>query len=365
MNAELYQKRWDRAREKMREENLTALLLVPTTDLYYLTGFRGHISDRFTAFLLTLEGAFFLYPVFEKNRINRELLDSAECLPYRDGEDPYGTFIDLLPQKDGPVAADTRIWGSVLLALQERLPKVRWLDAGKILVPLRMRKDGEEYRLLREAQRLAALGLEELYKWGLEGRTERETAAKLTEFCAQAGLEQADWGPIVASGPNGANPHHLSGERLITRGDPVVIDFGGVYGGYQADMTRTPVIGKAGGEFKAVYETVLAANEAAFGAAKPGRPCEAVDAAARDLISRAAYGEYFNHRLGHGIGLDLHEDPYMVKGNTRLISPGMAFSDEPGIYLPGKFGVRIEDIIFMGEKEAERLTPFPRQLREL
>jgi Xaa-Pro aminopeptidase len=365
MNAETYRKRWDRAREKMREENLPALLLVPTTDLYYLTGFRGHISDRFTGFLLTLERAFFLYPVFEKNQINRELLDSAECLPHRDGENPYEMFTGLLPQKDGPIAADSRIWGSALLALQERLPKARWVDAGRVLAPLRMEKDGEEYRLLREAQRLAGLGLEELYKWGLEGRTEREAAAKLTEFCAQAGLERADWGPIVASGPNGANPHHLSGDRIISRGDPVVIDFGGVYGGYQADMTRTPVPGKAGEEFKAVYETVLAANEAALGAARPGRPCEAVDAAARDLIGRAGYGEYFSHRLGHGIGLDIHEDPYMVKGNTRLIRPGMAFSDEPGIYLPGKFGVRIEDILFVGEKEAERLTPFPRQLREL
>ncbi|MDR0998508.1 MAG: Xaa-Pro peptidase family protein [Treponema sp.] len=365
MNREIYQKRWGRAREKMREGDIAALLLVPSTDLYYLTGFRGHISDRFTGFLLTLEGAFFLYPAFEKNRINPELLDSAECLPHRDGEDPYGMFTGLLPRKDGIIASDTRIWGSVLLSLQERVPKARWLDAGKILIPLRIEKDEGEYGLLREAQGMAALGLEELYKWGLEGRSEKEAAAKLTEFCAQAGLEQADWGPIVASGPNGASPHHVSGDRLILPGDPVVIDFGGVHGGYQADMTRTPVIGKAGDEFKAVYETVLAANQAAFGAAKPGTPCEAVDTAARDLIGRAGYGEYFNHRLGHGIGLDLHEDPYMVKGNTRLIRPGMAFSDEPGIYLPGKFGVRIEDILFMGEKEAERLTPFPHQLREL
>jgi Xaa-Pro aminopeptidase len=365
MNTEVYRKRWGKAREKMREEDIGALLLVPGTDLYYLTGFRGHVTDRFTGFLLTPERAFFLYPVFEKDRINRELLDSAEGLPHRDGEDPYGIFTGLLPRKDGIIAVDARIWGSVLLTLQERLPKARWLDAGKILIPLRIEKDGEEYGLLREAQRRAALGLEELYNWGLEGRSEKEAAAKLTAFCAQAGLEQAGWGPIVASGPEGANPHHKSGDRIIGRGDPVVIDFGGVYGGYQADMTRTPVIGKGDGEFKAVYETVLAANEAAFGAAKPGTPCEAVDAAARDLIGRAGYGEYFNHRLGHGIGLDIHEDPYMVKGSTRLLRPGMAFSDEPGIYLPGKFGVRVEDILFMGEKEAERLTPFPRELREL
>jgi Xaa-Pro aminopeptidase len=365
MNTEIYKKRWERARGEMREAGVGALLLVPSTDLYYLTGFQGHISDRFTGFLLTPDRAFFLYPAFEKDRINRELSDSAERLPHRDGEDPYEMFTGLLPQKDGLIAVDTRIWGSALLTLQERLPKARWLDAGKILIPLRIRKDEEEHRLLREAQRLAGLGLEKLYDWGLEGRTEREAAAKLTEFCSQAGLERAGWGPIVASGPNGASPHHVSGDRLISRGDPVVIDFGGVYGGYQADMTRTPVIGKATEEIRAVYGTVLAANEAAFRAAKPETPCQALDAAARDTIGRAGYGEYFSHRLGHGIGLDIHEEPYMVKGNTRLIKPGMAFSDEPGIYLPDKFGVRIEDILFMGEKEAERLTPFPHELREL
>jgi Xaa-Pro aminopeptidase len=144
----------------------------------------------------------------------------------------------------------------------------------------------------------------------------------------------------------------------------VVIDFGGGYFGYQADMTRTPVAGKASSEFKEVYEIVLKANEAAFKAAQPGIPCEAVDAAARAVIQQAGYGEFFTHRLGHGIGLDIHEDPYMVKGNTLPIAAGMSFSDEPGIYLPDKFGVRIEDILFMKDTGAERLTEFPHELKE-
>ena len=137
------------------------------------------------------------------------------------------------------------------------------------------------------------------------------------------------------------------------------------YAGYQADITRTPVTGRVDGAFRAVYETVLAANDAAFRAAHTGASCESVDAAARDVITRAGYGDYFTHRLGHGIGLDIHEAPYMVGGNTLALAPGMAFSDEPGIYLPGKFGVRIEDILCMGGETAERLTSFPRELREV
>jgi Xaa-Pro aminopeptidase len=369
MNETPYQKRRETAQTALREGGIAALFLVPTTDLSYLTGFRGHINDRLTGFLLTPDRAFFLYPAFEKASVNRELSDSAEGVPYRDGEDPYRILADLLAQsgatRNGGIAVDSRIWGGTLLALQEKLPGARWLNAGTILRPLRLQKDAVEYESLKKAQLLAGQGLRALYDWGLAGRTEREAAAKLTAFCAEAGLAPADWGPIVASGPNGAEAHHESGGRVIAKGDPVLIDFGGVYGGYQADMTRTPVIGTASGEFRAVYETVLAANEAAFRAARSGLPCEAVDQAARAVIDGAGYGAYFTHRLGHGIGLDIHEDPYIVAGNDGPLLSGMAFSDEPGIYLPGKFGVRIEDILFMGETGAERLTEFPRELREL
>jgi Xaa-Pro aminopeptidase len=233
-----------------------------------------------------------------------------------------------------------------------------------------MQKDVEEYRLLKEAQRLAGLGLAELYKWGLEGRIEKEAALKFTEFLTQAGLEKAEWGPIVASGPHSAIPHWGAGDRVIQKGDAVVLDFGGVYYGYQADMTRTPFIGKVSEEFKEIHGIVLAANEAALQAVKAGAPCESVDAAARAVITKAGYGDFFTHRLGHGIGLDEHEDPYMVAGNKLPLAPGMSFSDEPGIYLPDKFGkrqfgVRIEDILFLKETGAERLTDFHHDLTEL
>ena len=228
-----------------------------------------------------------------------------------------------------------------------------------------MHKDETEYALLKEAQERAGEALQDLYNWGLEKKSEEAVAGKLTVLLREKGLERADWGPVVASGPNGASPHHSVSERIIQRGDPVVIDFGGVWQGYQADMTRSPVAGKASQEYREVYEVVLSANEAALRAARPGAACEDVDAAARELIAKAGYGRYFNHRLGHGIGLDIHEDPYMVAGNKTLLAPGMAFSDEPGIYLPGKFGVRTEDILFMGKNGAERLTSFPHDLQEI
>jgi Xaa-Pro aminopeptidase len=368
----VFERRWERARGRMEKAGIGALILSPASDLRYLTGFSGHASDRLTCFLLAAKEAFFLYPGFEKSGINAELLDMAYCIPCFDGDDPHGALASLVKDAGGLIAVDSRMWSGDLLALQEKLPKSRWLNASVILSPLRMLKDDEEYRLLREAQLLAGQALSDLYKWGLEGRTEKEAAARLTEFCARAGLDKAGWGPTVGSGPNGANPHHGSSDKIIARGDPVVIDFGGVYCGYQADMTRTPVIGKAGGEFKEVYQAVLRANEAALQAARPGLPCEQVDAAARSVIQQAGYGEFFTHRLGHGIGLDIHEDPYMVKGNALPLAAGMSFSDEPGIYLPGKFGVRIEDILFMKDGGAsgmdggaERLTGFPHTLTEL
>jgi Xaa-Pro aminopeptidase len=363
---DLYQNRWKKARASMAEGGIDSLLLVPTTDMRYMTGFRGHISDRLICLLLTGDGAFVIAPGFETARLNKELTSKAELISFSDGTDPYKILRDLLREKGGAVTAvDGRIWGGNLLELQERLPKHRWLNAGALLSPLRMHKDEEEYRLIREAQHLAGQGLAELYRWGLKGRTEKEAAAKLTEFLSEAGLSKSSWGPIVASGPNSAVPHWGAGERIIQEGDAVVIDFGGEYGGYQADMTRTPVIGRASEEFRQVYEIVFRANEAAFHAVKRGLPCEAVDQAARTLITQAGYGPYFTHRLGHGLGLDEHEDPYMTAGNKLPLEPGMVFSDEPGVYMAGKFGIRTEDILILKEEGPERLTDFSHDLMEI
>ncbi|MDR0656838.1 MAG: Xaa-Pro peptidase family protein [Treponema sp.] len=363
----LYNARREMARGMMKKAGIPALVLSPSSDLYYLSGCRFHLSERLVALVLTAEGTFLVYPRFEENYVGEDLRSCAECIPWDDGEDPFRIVTGFLPPSGGLCAAASSMPASFLLRLQKNAERfsLSWLDAVSIMKPLRMHKDEAEYALLKEAQERAGEALQDLYNWGLEKKSEEAVAGKLGALLREKGLERADWGPIVASGPNGASPHHSVSGRIIQRGDPVVIDFGGVWQGYQADMTRSPVAGKASQEYREVYEVVLSANEAAFRAARPGAACEDVDTAARELIAKAGYGRYFNHRLGHGIGLDIHEDPYMVAGNKTPLAPGMAFSDEPGIYLPGKFGIRTEDILFMGKNGAERLTSFPHDLQEI
>ena len=168
---------------------------------------------------------------------------------------------------------------------------------------------------------------------------------------------------IVASGPNGASPHHELSDRVIQAGEPIVIDIGGqLHNGYCSDSTRTYCIGEPPAEYAAYHEVLLRAQKAACDAVRPGATCESIDAAAREVITEAGYGEYFIHRTGHGIGIETHEEPYIVAGNTEPLEPGFAFSIEPGIYLPGKHGARIEDIVVCTETGGERLNLTPREL---
>ena len=190
--------------------------------------------------------------------------------------------------------------------------------------------------------------------------TETQALQQLTTLTEKQGLS-VGWG-ICASGPNSAAPHYHTGERVIEKGDVVVFDWGGSIGGYNSDVTRTVVVGEPTEEFRKVYDIVKRANQATFEAVKPGVPLEDLDAAARDLITAEGYGDYFIHRVGHGLGLDVHEEPYLVAGNTDPLEPGMSFSDEPGIYIPGNFGVRIEDTVVCTEEGARRLNEATREL---
>jgi D-alanyl-D-alanine dipeptidase len=196
---------------------------------------------------------------------------------------------------------------------------------------------------------------------GLGGRVEEEVSRRLSDLLVDTGCESAAFA-IVGSGPNGASPHHDAGDRTIRMGDAVVLDFGGRVGGYCSDMTRTVSVGEPSAETKEIHEIVHRAQEAAFHAARPGVPAQEVDRAARRVISDAGYGDRFIHRTGHGIGLEEHEHPYIVAGNSELLDPGMCFSIEPGIYLEGRFGVRIEDIVTLTEDGAVRLNHAPREL---
>lgn len=221
---------------------------------------------------------------------------------------------------------------------------------------MRIVKDTEEEKLILESHNRCEKALYRLYQHGLEGMTEIEALGLLENYCKEEGLNILNGFNMVATGKDGALQHYDSKAVKIQKGDPVIIDFGYEYNGYLSDITRTPVVGWASEEVKEVYQIVKEANNAAFMQAKIGETCESVDRAARKVIEDAGYGKYFTHRLGHGLGMDIHEEPYMIEGNKRIIQNGYTFSDEPGIYLPNKFGIRIEDILIARPEGARRLN---------
>jgi Xaa-Pro aminopeptidase len=255
-----------------------------------------------------------------------------------------------------------RTWAAFLLRFQSVFPGSVWQSATPLLRELRMRKSPSEIAELRAAGSQVDAIFREMTSWRWQGRTEGEVAEAIAAAMRQRGCETVDF-VIVGSGPNGASPHYSGGERVIEHGDTVILDYGGPFGGgYFADITRTLVVGDASAEARKVYEAVRAAQEAGVAAVRPGVPCQEVDAAARAVIASSGYGPFFNHRTGHGIGLDGHEEPYIVAGNTLPLAPGMTFSVEPGVYLPGKFGVRIEDIVTCTANGVERLNTCSRDL---
>jgi Xaa-Pro aminopeptidase len=353
------------ATERLAGAGLDALLVPPSPDLVYLTGYEPMPLERPTVLILVLgEPPRLLVPALE--RPEAEAAPAAGALAiaeWRDGTDPYRAIGDALPP-GGRVAAGDQLWAAHLLALQALDPARRWVSASPVLAPLRMRKDPDELAALRRAAHAADASLAALLTAPLEGRTERAVAATLAEELVAHGHTSAAFA-IVASGPNAASPHHEPTERPIARGDAVVVDFGGRLEGYHSDLSRTVVVGEPDAALREVHAIVAEAQRAAREAARPGVPIEDVDRAARAVIAEAGYGERFLHRTGHGIGIEVHEPPYAVAGDRTPLEPGMTFSVEPGIYLDGRFGVRIEDIVAVTAGGIEVLNDAPRELRSV
>jgi D-alanyl-D-alanine dipeptidase len=260
------------------------------------------------------------------------------------------------------VAVGDRLWASHLLGLQRILPDAAFSPASVVIGRLRAVKDEEELSALRRAGRAADETFRQILEMTFQGRREEEVAADLANLLVRNGHARADF-TIVGSGPNAASPHHEPGGRTILPHDAVVMDFGGELGGYFSDTTRTVVVGEPPDGFEQAYEVVREAQSAAVEAVRPGMRAEEIDDAARRVVDAAGYGERFIHRTGHGIGLELHEPPYMVEGDRTTLEPGMTFSVEPGIYLAGRFGVRIEDIVAVTEDGVERLNRSTRDLQ--
>jgi Xaa-Pro aminopeptidase len=351
--------RLDRVRARMGELGVDALLLSHGADLPWLTGYRAMPLERLTLLVLPREGdAVLLVPALEAPRVS-DTDGLIAVHPWTETEDPVALATALLAPAGGATyGISDRAWTVSLLALQSSLPGARWTAASAVTSPLRAVKDAGEITALRAAAH-AADSVAAVLQEGeipLAGRREIQVSEAIGAGLLAAGHRRVNFA-IVGSGPNAASPHHDAGERVIGEGDTVVCDFGGEYAlhddvGYCSDITRTIAVGEPGAEVRDCYSVLLAAQQAAVAAVRPGVTAEHVDAVARATIAEAGLGEYFIHRTGHGIGIEEHEDPYLVAGNDTPLVVGHAFSVEPGIYLPGRFGMRLEDIVVVGEDGA-------------
>jgi Xaa-Pro aminopeptidase len=342
---------------------LGVLLLTPGPDLRYLTGYDTHPSERLTCLAVTAQGpAFLLVPRLEFASAQASPAGGMdlEIITWDETDDPFTIVGHRLTGVHTAGLAE-QMWAMMVLRFRDALPGTRLALAGAALRGLRMRKSPAEVAALREAGAAIDRVHERVPGWLQPGRTERQVAADIASEIAAQGHARIDF-VIVGSGPNAAKPHHEPSGRVLGAGDAVVVDIGGTMpSGYCSDCTRTYVLGPPPPELADYYQVLKDAQEAACTSVKPGVSAESVDAVARDAIAGAGYGEYFTHRTGHGIGLETHENPYIVAGNTEELEPGMAFSVEPGIY-PGPHGARIEDIVVCMAAGYERLNNASRDL---
>ncbi|MEV0847337.1 Xaa-Pro peptidase family protein [Streptomyces sp. NPDC049954] len=358
-----YRSRMDRAAEDARDAGLGGLVVAPGPDMDWLTGYRPPAATERATLLVLAAGRkpVLIVPALEAP--DAEKAPGAAVLTFeawRDGVDPYGLAAPLLAQ-GGRFGVSDNAWALHLLGLQRTLPGTRYVALSEALPMLRAVKDEAELDRLAAAGAAADATYEEIKGVRFAGRKETEVARDLAALLIGHGHSQVDF-TVVGSGPNGANPHHEAGERTIQEGDTVVLDFGGLKHGYGSDTTRTVHVGEPSQEVRDVHAVVLAAQRAGCAAVRPGAACQDIDRAARQVIETAGYGEYFIHRTGHGIGVTTHEPPYMIEGESRELVPGMCFSVEPGVYLPGRFGVRIEDIVTVTQDGGRRLNRTSREL---
>ena len=344
-DSDVYTERRKQAADLVKQRGLGGLVIGTGAEFAYLTGSWTSSHERLTALVIAPDGATVVAPVTDIQSLRLENAADVEVVGWRDGDNPYQLVADTFGK--GTVGLGSSLTADHVFALQALLSETEL--ASDAVAELFMVKDAEEVAELEKA----GAAIDRVHERAAEllqpGRTEREIADELHALILEehANVQFV----IVGSGPNGSNPHHDFSDRVLEEGDPVVVDLGGALpSGYQSDCTRTHVVGdvaKAPQDFLEAYAVLERAFDAACEAAKPGITAGELDAAARDVIADAGYGEYFTHRLGHGIGLSGHEQPFIIAGSDVVLREGMAFSIEPGIYVPGKWGMRIEDIVRM------------------
>ena len=339
------------------EKGLAGVIVTPGPDLVWLTGYQPTaITERLTMLVLSTDNEpTLLVPILERPDVEAaEGAGSVSLVDWSDGTDPYEIASPLL-RSDAEFGISDSAWAMHLLGLQRALPASRYQSLTECLPMMRAVKDDNELMRLAATAEAADSAYGEIVKKCFAGRQETEVAADLADLLREFGHEQVDF-TVVGSGPNGANPHHEAGDRVIEPGDAVVLDFGGLRYGYGSDTTRTVCVGEPTSEIREVHDVVRQAQQAGVDAVRPGVTCQEIDRVARRVIAAEGYGERFIHRTGHGIGVTTHEPPYLVEGEEQLLVPGMCFSVEPGIYLTGRFGIRIEDIVTVTADGSQRLN---------
>jgi Xaa-Pro aminopeptidase len=356
--ASTHRARLRRAAAAASERGVDALLITPSPDYAYLLGYSAPALERLTCLVIPVDGR----PVVVLPRLEEPLarhglgplVDDVEIVAWDETDDPIRAVQALV----GParrVAVQDQMWARFTLRLRAALDPAELVPAGPTMGELRRVKDADEIERLRAAAAAADRALIAVTDERLSGRTEAEVGRHIRELLIAEGHDDAGFA-IVASGPNSASPHHEAGPRMIDAGDAIVLDIGGTRSGYTSDTSRTAFVGEPPADFVSLYSVLRDAQAAACAAVRPGVPAAAIDAVARDIISDAGFGDAFLHRTGHGIGMETHEEPYIVASNPEPLAVGNAFSIEPGIYVRDTWGARIEDIVVCTEDGGERLN---------
>lgn len=350
-------------RERLKQQGVHALVVAPGPDLRYLTGYDALPLERPTLLILRADAPpTVVAPRLERARVLEEvLLDDVQIVAYGEHDDALALAGDRIGgDAGGVVALGDQMWTAFTLGLQRVLPDRRWVVGSALVAPSRVIKDAEELDRLRAVGAAIDAVHRRVPDVLRAGRTEREVADDLAAMIRE-GHDTVSF-VIVASGPNSASPHHEPGPRRIATGDVVVVDIGGMLDGYCSDMTRTYAVGHAPEGFLEAYAVLERAQAAGTAAVRPGASAGDVDDAARSVLTDAGLGDAFVHRTGHGIGVETHEAPWILGGSTEMLVPGMTFSVEPGFYLEGRYGARIEDIVAVTDDGVEVLNVVGRAL---
>jgi Xaa-Pro aminopeptidase len=349
LSSHTYAERLARARAEMKRCGVDAMILSLGHDMPYLMGYLAMPLERLTMLVIPQDGeASLIIPRLEGPRVH-QMNDVFTMVPWNETEDPVAIAHTLLGSAQ-TIAVGDQMWSRFLVDLLVHRPNAKYVRSVTVMEALRSRKDAAEIAALVAAGAAADRVAAQLHAGDIPmvGRTEAEVSADISARLIAEGHQKVNFA-IVAAGENAASPHHHAGDRVIQYGEIVLCDFGGTMNGYCSDITRCVHIGDVPQDIADAYAVLLRAQAAGVSAGVVGSSCEKVDAVTRAIIDEAGYGEYFVHRTGHGIGMEEHEDPYMVSGNTTPIAPGHAYSVEPGIYVPGKWGMRLEDIVVATE----------------